>query len=66
MHSHRHKPAIIGAPLRFQGATFHLTYTLHTIPCVGFRVDWRGRSMVFTGDHFNFPPAIDKLQASVS
>ena len=65
-HSHRHKPAIIGAPLRFQGATFHFTYTLHTIPCVGFRVDWRGRSMVFTGDHFNFPPAIDKLQASVS
>ena len=65
-HSHRHKPAIIGSPLRFQGATFHFTYTLHTIPCVGFRVDWRGRSMLFTGDHFNFPPAIDKLQESVS
>eukprot|EP00978_Attheya_sp_CCMP212_P003499 scaffold7218_cov52-Attheya_sp.AAC.5 len=61
-HSHRHKPAIIGLPLRFQGATFHFTYTLHTIPCVGFRVEWRGRSMVFTGDHFNSPPAIDKLQ----
>lgn len=64
-HSHRHKPAIIGAPLRFQGATFHFTYTLHTIPCIGFRVEWRGRSMVFTGDHFNNPPAIDKLQAEV-
>jgi glyoxylase-like metal-dependent hydrolase (beta-lactamase superfamily II) len=65
-HSHRHKPAIIGTPLRFQGATFHFTYTLHTIPCIGFRVEWRGRSMVFTGDHFNYPPAIDKLQESVS
>jgi Metallo-beta-lactamase superfamily len=65
-HSHRHKPAIIGSPLRFQGATFHFTYTLHTIPCVGFRVEWRGRSMVFTGDHFNYPPGIDKLQESVS
>mmetsp|Transcript_31615 Transcript_31615/g.52175 ORF Transcript_31615/g.52175 Transcript_31615/m.52175 type:complete len:1449 (+) Transcript_31615:454-4800(+) len=63
-HSHRHKPAVIGRPLRFQGATFHFTYSLHTIPCVGFRVEWRGRSMVFTGDHFNFPPAIDKLQES--
>jgi len=63
-HSHRHKPAIIGKPLRFQGATFHFTYTLHTIPCVGFKVEWRGRSMVFTGDHFNSPPAIDKLQES--
>jgi len=62
-HSHRHKPAIIGQPLRFQGATFHFTYSLHSIPCVGFRVDWRGRSMVFTGDHFNSPPAIDKLQS---
>ena len=65
-HSHRHKPAIIGQPLRFQGATFHFTYSLHTIPCVGFRVEWRGRSMVFTGDHFNSPPAIDTLQENVS
>ena len=61
-HSHRYKPAIIGQPLRFQGATFHFAYTLHTIPCVGFRVEWRGRSMVFTGDHLNKPEAIDKLQ----
>jgi hypothetical protein len=65
-HSHRHKPAIIGQPLRFQGATFYFTYSLHTIPCIGFKVEWRGRSMVFTGDHFNNPPAIDKLQADVS
>lgn len=64
MHSHRFKPAIIGQPLRFQGATFHFTYTLHTIPCVGFRVEWRGRSMVFTGDHFNSPEGMDKLEAS--
>lgn len=62
-HSHRHKPAIIGSPLRFQGATFRFTYTLHSIPCVGFRVEWRGRSMVFTGDHFNNPQAIDQLHA---
>lgn len=60
-HCHRYKPAIIGEPLRFQGATFHFTYTLHSIPCVGFRVEWRGRSMVFTGDHFNNPPALSNL-----
>ena len=65
-HSHRYKPAIIGEPLRFQGATFHFTYPLHAIPCVGFRVDWRGRSMVFTGDHFNNPPALQKLVEKVS
>lgn len=65
-HSHRYKAAIIGTPLRFQGATFNFTYSLHTIPCVGFRVEWRGRSLVFTGDHFNSPPEIEKLQETVS
>lgn len=62
-HSHRYKPAIIGEPLRFQGATFHFTYSLHVIPCVAFRVEWRGRSMVFTGDHMNKPDEIDRLQS---
>lgn len=61
-HCHRYKKAVIGEPLRFQGATFHFIYTLHTIPCVGFKVEWRGRSMVFTGDHFNSPAGINKLQ----
>lgn len=65
-HSHRYKPAIIGEPLRFQGATFHFTYSLHVIPCVGFRVEWRGRSMVFTGDHMNKPDELDRLQNEVS
>ena len=65
-HSHRYKAAIIGKPLRFQGATFHFFYSLHAIPCIGFRVEWRGRSMVFSGDHMNKPDSIDKLQADVS
>lgn len=62
-HSHRHRPAIIGRPLLFHGAIFDFTYTLHTIPCISFKVQWRGRSMVFTGDHLNSPDIIDKLQA---
>ena len=65
-HSHKHKFAKIGEPLRFQGAIFHFTYTLHSIPCVGFRVEWRGRSMVFTGDHFNSPEGIGTLEKKVS
>lgn len=65
-HSHRYKPAIIGQPLRFQGATFHFTYSLHSIPCVGFKVEWRGRSMVFTGDHLNKPDEIEQMQTDVS
>lgn len=62
MHSHRHRPAIIGKALKFQGATFYFQYSLHTIPCVGFRVEWRRRSIVFTGDHFNSPDGIAKLR----
>ncbi len=65
-HSHRHRPAIIGQPLRFQGAVFHFTYTLHTIPCISFRVEWRGKSIVFTGDHMNIPSAIDELERKVN
>jgi glyoxylase-like metal-dependent hydrolase (beta-lactamase superfamily II) len=61
-HSHRHRPAIIGQALQFQGAKFHFTYTLHTIPCIAFKVEWRGRSMVFTGDHLNSPPLLAKLE----
>lgn len=63
-HSHRHRPAIIGQPLKFQGAKFHFTYTLHTIPCIAFKVEWRGRSMVFTGDHLN-SPIIETLEEKV-
>jgi len=61
-HSHRHRPAIIGQPLNFQGATFNFTYTLHSIPCIAFKVEWRRRSMVFTGDHLNKPTEIDSLE----
>ena len=64
-HCHRYKPAIIGQDLRFQGATFKFFYSLHSIPCVGFRVEWRGRSMVFTGDHLNLPEEIRKLEEKV-
>ncbi|CAJ1915727.1 unnamed protein product [Cylindrotheca closterium] len=61
-HCHRYKPAIVGEALRFQGANFRFQYSLHAIPCVGFRVDWRGRSMVFSGDHLNKPVQLDQMQ----
>ena len=65
MHCHRFRPAIIGEALRFQGATFHFTYTLHTIPCIAFRVEWRNKSIVFSGDHLNSPPIISDLVEKV-
>jgi glyoxylase-like metal-dependent hydrolase (beta-lactamase superfamily II) len=65
-HSHRFRPAIIGQPLKMQGAVFYFTYTLHTIPCISFKVEWRGRSIVFTGDHMNIPEQIQVLEEQVS
>ena len=64
-HSHRYRPAIIGRLLQFQGASFDFHYTLHTIPCIAFRVEWRGRSIVFTGDHLNSPSMISRLEGEV-
>ena len=65
-HCHRYKPAIIGQDLRFQGTTFKFFYSLHAIPCVGFRIEWRGRSIVFSGDHLHKPDELDRLTTKVS
>lgn len=64
-HCHRFRPAIIGQPLHFQGAVFHFTFSLHVIPCIAFRVECKGRSIVFTGDHLNHPTLISELEATV-
>jgi len=59
--SHRRIDAIIGQPMRFHGAIFHFCYALHSIPCICFRVEMGGRSMVFTGDTLYDPPLLEKL-----
>ena len=60
-HSHHYRSAIVGEPLIFQGATLHFSYTLHTIPCITFKVEWRKKSIVFTGDYMNNPAQIESL-----
>ena len=60
-HSHRFRPAIVGKPLHFQGASFEFNFSLHAIPCMSFKVSWRGRSIVFTGDHLNSPPVLEQI-----
>lgn len=51
------RPVIIGAPLRFNGAIFNFFYSLHAIPCLGFSVAYKGKSMFFSGDTFYDPQA---------
>ena len=49
------RPVIIGAPLKFNGATFNFFYSLHSIPCIGFSVNFEDKSIYISGDTFYNP-----------
>lgn len=49
------RPVVIGAPLNFNGASFNFFYSFHSIPCVGFNVSFRGKSIYFSADTFYEP-----------
>lgn len=51
------RPVMIGAPLKFNGATFNFFYSLHAIPCIGFTVAYKNKSMYFSADTFYDPSA---------
>lgn len=54
-------PVTINKPINIHGALFTFFYTLHSIPTVGFRFIYRNRTMVYSSDHLNHPPTIEKL-----
>jgi len=54
-------PVTIHQPINIHGALFRFFYTLHSIPTVGFRFMYRNRTMVYSSDHLNHPPTIEKL-----
>ena len=37
----------------------------HDIPFIAFRVEWKGRSIVFTGDHMNISGKVDELEKMI-
>ena len=49
------RPAIIGSPLRINGAIFNFFYSLHVIPCIGFTINYLDKSIYFSGDTFYEP-----------
>jgi len=59
--SHRFRPAVVGRPLHLLGSKFEFFYSLHTIPCVGFKVTHRSKSIVFTADTLNDPQEVARL-----
>jgi len=48
-------PVKIGAPIYINGGKFEMFYTLHSIPTIGFRMEFQDQSFVYSSDHNNSP-----------
>ena len=56
------RPAVIGVPLPLFGAKFNFFYSFHPIPCIGFEVFYKDKSIYFSADHFYNPEEWVKLK----
>lgn len=45
----------IGNPLYINGGKFEMFYTLHSIPTIGFRMNFQNQSFFYSSDHNNDP-----------
>ncbi len=54
-------PITIGEPVFINGGRFNMFYTLHSIPTMGFRMDFQDQSFVYTSDHNNDPELHKKM-----
>lgn len=44
------------------GANFNFFYSFHPIPCIGFEISYKGKSIYFSADHFYHPEMLLKLK----
>ncbi|MBN2531756.1 MAG: cAMP/cGMP-dependent 3',5'-cyclic-AMP/GMP phosphodiesterase [Spirochaetales bacterium] len=58
------QPVTIGKPVFIHGGEFHMFYTLHSIPAVGFTIHFQDQSFVYSSDHQNDPDIHKKLYDS--
>jgi len=54
-------PVKIGQPVYIHDGRFDTFYTLHSIPAIGFRMDFQDQSFVYSSDHNNDPEIHRKL-----
>ena len=45
----------------WQGGTITFFYALHALPCIGFRAELDGKSILYSGDTFYDPDGLQKL-----
>jgi CRP-like cAMP-binding protein/glyoxylase-like metal-dependent hydrolase (beta-lactamase superfamily II) len=55
------RPVTLGKGMFFNGAEVHFHYSLHTIPCIGFRIRFGGKSLYYSADHCYMPSVINEL-----
>jgi len=48
-------PVIIGKPYIINGAEFHFSYALHSIPSLSFEFTFQDQSFIYSSDHLNDP-----------
>ena len=49
------QPIYIGRPVTIHGGEFDIFYALHSIPTMGFRLSFQGKSFVYSSDHQGDP-----------
>ena len=54
-------PILVGNRVNILGAWFSFSYSLHSIPTIGFRMTFRDKSFVYTSDHLNQPVIFQTL-----
>jgi len=52
----------IGEPVHFQGGSIKFFYSLHALPCIGFRAELAGKSIVYSSDTYYDPDGLAALQ----
>jgi CRP-like cAMP-binding protein len=55
------RPVYIGKPVYMHGAKFRFYYTLHSIPAIGFTLDFQDQSFAYSSDHQGDPGVQRKL-----
>ena len=55
------RPLKIGTPEFIHTARFELFYTLHSIPTIGFKMEFQDKSFTYSSDHNNDPDLHKKL-----
>ncbi len=55
-------PVIIGRPYYINGAEFHFSYALHSIPSLSFEFAFEDQSFIYSSDHLNDPGRFEELK----